>query len=509
MDTLHPLRLMPTMPMLLDSLTQAGWVCEMALSDPSQSYRGIRLYRRKQELQKDVLYLLHPTERDFPFDEYSYLSTAPHPGQANHLICPGRPEEEILDQLLDIFSKFRIWEESFDLLLYRNAGLQELCELGAQLLENPVCIHDDWFVMMAMTAEYPQTMEPEYLMTSAQGFIPKAVVEDFHNDSDYLETYSHHSAQLWCPSEHRRILYVNLWDGAMYKGRLLVARKHRDFTHRDFLLAEFVAQRIVLLLRRKQLGTESIYQNMDAIVFSLLQGNQPESADLGHLLDMLNWHKTDRFVCLRIKSQQTKNAAVTEHLLHSDLFRIFPGCYILLGTQEQIMIRNLTQMPISIAQIHHQLAPLCRDYCLFAGISSPVMGVGEFNVAYYQAGAALEQAFHLHGDKWILTFSECALTHLTKTLPQPLTPSHIIAPELIGLMAYDKENDTTYFDTLREYLLHERNIPQTSEALIIHRTTLLYRLKKIQSLIRLNLDDPWQRLYLTLSLWILEKENKK
>ena len=76
-------------------------------------------------------------------------------------------------------------------------------------------------------------------------------------------------------------------------------------------------------------------------------------------------------------------------------------------------------------------------------------------------------------------------------------------------MAYDKENDTPYFDTLREYLLKERDIPQTSQTLIIHRTTLLYRLKKIQSLIRINLEDPWQRLYLTLSLWILENENQK
>lgn len=509
MDALCPLRLLPTLPMLADSLIQAGWNFEMVLSDEHQSYRGIRLYHRAQELQKDVLYLLRPTETDFPFDDYSYLSTAPHPGLANHLVCPDRPDEEILDHFLEVFSQFRFWEESIDLLLYRNASLRELCELGGQLLENPVCIHDDWFVMMAMTSEYSQILEAEYLTTSTRGFIPKAVVEDFQSDNDYLETYSHHNAQLWCPSEGKKILYVNLWDGLVYKGRLLVAQKNRDFKHRDFLLAEVLTQRAVLLLRRKQLGAESLYQNMDTIVFSLLQGRQTEPADMGHLLDMLNWHKTDHFVCLRIKSQQTKNTAVTEHLLHSDLFRIFPDCYILLGTHEQVVIWNLTRVPAPLSQLHHQLAPLCRDYCMYAGISSPVTGIRELNVAYYQAGAALDQAFHLHSDKWILTFSECALTHLTKTLPQPLTPGHLIAPELVRLMSYDKENGTPYFETLREYLLHERDIPRTSDALIIHRTTLLYRLKKIQSLVHVNLDDPWQRLYLTLSLWILEKENKK
>ena len=80
----------------------------------------------------------------------------------------------------------------------------------------------------------------------------------------------------------------------------------------------------------------------------------------------------------------------------------------------------------------------------------------------------------------------------------------IIAPELTALMEYDAANDTQYFDTLRVYLLEERNIPRASEKLIIHRTTLLYRLRKIESLVTLNLDDPWRRLYLMLSLKILD-----
>jgi len=507
MDAVLPLRLLPTMPMLAESLMQAGWRCEMVISDEAQSYRSIRLYHRNQKLQKDVLYLLRPTETAFPFDDYSYLSAAAHPGRANHLVCPDHPDEEILDQLLEVFSQFRLWEESIDMLLYRNASLQELCELAGQLLENPVCIHDDWFVMMAMTAEYSQLMEPEYWMSSTKGFIPRAVVEDFQNDSDYLETYSHHDAQIWNHTENRKSLYVNLWDGTVYKGRLLVAQKNRDFRHRDFLLAEVLTQRAVLLLRRKQLGEENIHQNMDTIVFALLQGRQPEPVDLAHLLNMLNWQKTDRFLCLRLKPQQNGSTPMTEHMLHSDLFQVFPESYILLDNQEQSVVWNLSRLSVSVSQIRHRLAPICRDYCLYAGISSPVTGIRDLNAAYYQAGVALDQAFRLRSEKWILAFSECAMSHIVKTLSPPLTPSHLIAPELVRLMDFDRENSTPYFETLRSYLLHERDIPRTSEALIIHRTTLLYRLKKIQSLIHMNLEDPWQRLYLTLSLWILKNEN--
>ena len=508
MELNRPVRLQPTLPMLAENLSQIGWECEVVLNDANQGYRGIRLYHGQKELQKDVLYLLRPEETEFPFDTHSYLSAVPHPGRANHLVCPRRPDAEIMDQLLEVFSQFQTWQDAIDLLVYRNADLQELCELGAQLLENPGCIHDDWFVMMAITAEYAQLMEPEYMMSSAKGFVPRAVVEDFQYDSDYLETYTHHGAQIWdTPEKNQKSLYVNLWDGPVYKGRLLVAKKNRDFLHRDFLLAEVLTQRAMMLLRRKRLGDEDMHQNMDDIIFALVQGKQTERSDLNYLLKMLDWQMTDRFLCLRMRPQQSSNTAMVDHLLHSDLFRCFPGSYILLDSQEQCVILNLSRNPA--VAIRHRLAPLCRDYGLYVGISSPVQGIGDIKAAYHQAGAALEQAFRMRSEKWMVSFSECALDHVLRNLPAPLNPGHLVMPELRELIQYDQEKGTQYFVTLREYLLQERDIPRTSEALIIHRTTLQYRLKKIQSLLGVDLEDPWKRLQLQLSLWILQEQRER
>ena len=193
-----------------------------------------------------------------------------------------------------------------------------------------------------------------------------------------------------------------------------------------------------------------------------------------------------------------------EHVLHSDLFRIFPEGYILFAGHEQCVILNLTRDPVPASMIRHRLAPLCRDYCLYAGISSTVSDIRDLRFAYYQANVALDRAFRLRSEKWIIAFSECAMEHVLEKIDLPLWT--MVSPELLSMIEYDRQKDTQYFETFREYLLNERDIPNTSEKLIIHRTTLLYRLKKIQSQWNLNLEDPWQRLYLTWSLWMLEKE---
>ena len=510
MEMNAPLRLLPTLPMIADALQRSGQACTLSCQQTGQSYRGIRLYHGQPELRADVLYLLHPEETRFPQDYYAYLSTVPRDGGADHLICPDCSDAQIMDRVLEIFSQFREWEDAIDLLVYRGSGLQELCELGAKLLENPVCIHDDWFIMVAMSAQTSSFMPPEYVATYHKGFIPRIIVDDFQHDSDYLETYTHRDAQIWHDARGGPAsLYVNLWDGDIYRGRLLVLRTNRDFRPSDFILAQVLTQRALLLLRRKQPGEEEQLRSMDDVVYSLIQGEQLDPTDLVQLLNLLRWGRNDRFLCIRIRSQQPDTNTVMEHVLHSDLFRSFPKGYIMFTGHEQCMILNLEREDCSLSTIRSRLAPICRDYCLYAGVSSPVGDIRDLSLAHHQAKVALDRAFRLRSEKWIIPFSDCALEYLLEHLDSSLPPMALVSPELLAIRAYDREKGTQYFETLKTWLLLERDIPRTAEALIIHRTTLLYRLKKLRPMLSSDPNDPWQRLYLTLSLWIMEQEGQK
>lgn len=506
MDMTHLLRLFPTMEVIAEALSLIGWHCLESITNPSVTYRNVRLFTGRQELHSDILYALRPGETEFPTDQYAYVCSTPIAGRANHLYVPDQIPEVLLDELMELFSQYQQMESMIDQLTYRSATLQELCELGSELLGNPVCIHDDWFIMTGMSQTAREIMAPEYVMTSTKGFLPRAILDDFRYDSDYLETYTQRSAQIWkglngTPDS----LYVNLWDGNIYRGRLLVIRHNRDFRKGDVILAEVLTQRAIFLLQKKLPGQQPQYRSMDDIVFSLLIGEQTETSDLSHLMNMMGWNKRDSFLCVRIRSQENGRNTVIEHVLHSDLFRLFPRSYIMFADQEQCLLLNLEQTPLKMEELQHELLLLCREYCLYSGISSPVSGVHELYLAYFQAGVALSQAFRLRSEKWVLHFGECVLDYVMQNLPSPLTVWQLVDPSIQILIRHDQEKGTQYFETLREYLLQERDIPRTSEKLIIHRTTLLYRLKKIQSLIRLNLEDPWQRLRLMLSLWIQEK----
>ena len=131
-------------------------------------------------------------------------------------------------------------------------------------------------------------------------------------------------------------------------------------------------------------------------------------------------------------------------------------------------------------------------------------GTGELHVAYLQSRVALERAFQLGGERWAIPFSDCALEYMLARTREAMPPDHLVAPELYTLIDHDRKKGTQYYETLRAFLLNERDIPRTAEALIIHRTTLLYRLRKLQAVVAIDLDDPARRLHLLISLWILD-----
>ena len=480
-------------------------------SGSGKSYLDVRIFRSSLPMSENILYLVREEDAaDFPGDTYASICQAPIPGAADHITVPGLTDAQVLDRAMALFSRCREQEQLLDELVFQGVTLQQLCESGAELLENPVYIHDDWFMMLAQSSQVDDVLTPEYTMTSQRGFLPRVIVDDLQFDSDYLETYTTHDVQLWHnASKTADCLYVNLWDGATYRGRVLVSCFNHPFTQWDYRLTEVLAQRILLCMRGRSVGNPQVFRSMDDVMMELLDGKQADTGQLRRLMEQLDWQAEDPFVCLDIRSQQDSLTPIAEHSLHSDLFRYFPGSYVLIRDHRQIVVLNMRTLPIPYNLLRHTLAPLCRDQCLYAGISAPVSGIRELHYAGAQADIAVSSAFGQRNDRWIRLFSHCALEHMVESIRSPLPVEKNLSPALLALRDYDQLHGTAYFETLRMYLLCERDIPKTSQALIIHRTTLLYRLKKMESLVSLNLEDPDQRLYLQLSLWILDRQNNK
>lgn len=496
-------QLMPDLAMLAEELTGLGVSVRLS-GRGERTCSGIRCYTG-QTPRKDLLYLISDGDGEsFPIDDCPYVTDAPIHGRAEHLTISGLPREKILDLLEQVFYELQDAERRIWQLPGQEPTLDDLCALGEELFGNPVLVHDSWFMILARSRR-----TADYLPLNDQPWeqIPQEILEEFSTDPEYQATYHRQGAQLWLDSHAGRVsyrtIYVNLYENEAYQGRLLIMGILRPLRRRDFALAELLARQALLLLRIQ--GERSARnRSIDAILLDILHGTYTNMAEYSAMLRTLRWSADDSFLCICLGQQDAIPPGVSTVMLRRELMLAYPGSYLISQKERYCVVVNLSRTSGSAADLQRTLSPLCRDFCQYAGVSSPVEGIDALPVAHIQAEAALAQAFHRRDANWTVPFSACALDYMLAHLNTSMEPRQLAAPQLLELQRHDQAHGTQYFETLRVYLLHERDISRTAAALIIHRTTLTYRLQKLRGLLRMNLDEPDVRLYLLLSLRLLE-----
>ena len=107
---------------------------------------------------------------------------------------------------------------------------------------------------------------------------------------------------------------------------------------------------------------------------------------------------------------------------------------------------------------------------------------------------------------WCYRFDDYLLEYMVSRISHQISPELLVSSRLEALLNYDRKNNTELYHTLKTYLEHERNSLQTAKTLFIHRSSLTYRLERIQKITRINLDDPRERLLLQICFLLMQEK---
>jgi len=132
-----------------------------------------------------------------------------------------------------------------------------------------------------------------------------------------------------------------------------------------------------------------------------------------------------------------------------------------------------------------------RDYASIAGIPD----------AFRQAELAARLGAALWGGNRAVHYGDLGVHRVLFAMQEH---EEMITPALQRLIDHDARHHTDYVGTLAAYLACMGRLPATAARLTIHRNTLDYRMKRIQTLAGESLDDPNSRLALELGIRLLE-----
>ena len=176
-----------------------------------------------------------------------------------------------------------------------------------------------------------------------------------------------------------------------------------------------------------------------------------------------------------------------------------PESRAMLFHQNIAVIVNLTAGATTSAAVLSALAYILREGLFKMGVSTELGSFLDIHDGFVQASIALEYGKKSSSMLWYYHFERYALRFLLDCARTKIHPRLLSSEKLRKLRDYDAENNTELYHTLEVYLQLERNVVQTSKALFIHRSTLFYRLARIQKIVEMDLENESERLYLALS----------
>ncbi|ARK29939.1 helix-turn-helix domain-containing protein [Halalkalibacter krulwichiae] len=136
---------------------------------------------------------------------------------------------------------------------------------------------------------------------------------------------------------------------------------------------------------------------------------------------------------------------------------------------------------------------------LYLGIGGKTDTLKDYYVGYQQAVQALNVVSRRFSDIGFAVFDELGSYTVLHHLKDSEVAMLFIHKQLEALLQYSEGKSMDLFRTLRVYLSHNGSIKDTSEELFIHRSSLLYRLEKIQNLLHVNLDSSEDRFDLMMA----------
>ncbi len=166
-----------------------------------------------------------------------------------------------------------------------------------------------------------------------------------------------------------------------------------------------------------------------------------------------------------------------------------------------ILAQNSPDVPLIAQRILERLTPHPRaDFNLRLAISSVVQGVRHIKRAYQQCHDALFITRRLHHDMHIVRFDDLGYLHTLFQAGAAGLVGNAFVPLLHRLL---DERQADLFHTLEAYLDSGGNGVATAEALHIHRSTLNYRLTRIEQVCAVELQNPVVRMDLQVALKLL------
>ena len=494
---------------LADSFGERFNILDLLAKASKPTLKGVRHYRATPSPQKGYIYLVSAKDVTLHFKDYHEMhfivvgnvDISLFSDSASLIILDDQADViDVFDYTLQIFAEYMTWDLSLQRAVSSEDPLNDMLQASIEIFKNPIFIHDNDFYILACPKYVEGMTTWEIDPRTGRSMVPLNVINDLKIDTEYMNTLNSHHVDMFSANQRGyRILYNNLWNDEHCDGRICINEIQTLIKPGNYIALEYLSKMVLSCITRRNAFRMSMGHDIEQICKQILLREITDEREIKRLLRFLDWNAEDTYLVLKLGTEHVE----MDHRFTASAFGYIESqitaSHSFFYDEGIVAIVNLSASQTTPSQVISNLSFLVREGLFKIGVSNPIESFFHLPEAYTQASVALEYGSNSDSMIWCYHFHDYVLDYMFDKICFELPYDFICANQIKALQKYDDKHNTKLNETLETYLRLERNVVQTAKSLYIHRSTLFYRLDRIQKIISIDLNDPKMRLYLEIS----------
>lgn len=327
-----------------------------------------------------------------------------------------------------------------------------------------------------------------------------------------------------------RIVSKNLTYGYLY---LKTKDNDTDYVRDNkVLVVRHIVSAISLWFDREQTIFETEMHHKDKYVWNLIHADENQLHELYTQSQSLGYDLSKQYICMvgmisnfeKSYNLQRSNFSSYEEwkfncvkAIKSQILRVSQTIEqeVMLTYQEERLIIFLEAKDDDTEKyanefidiIENRIKPIYPQLILSWGIGVYKMDYSNFNKAYLDAKISLEFGHNEREPGFRYVYHNTSTYRLLSILLNDNETHEIIRSIVGNLVEYDTENGLDLINTFKSYMENNGNVSQTARSLHLHRQSLLYRLKRIEEITQMSLENADDIFLLELCMRLWDKKS--
>lgn len=369
--------------------------------------------------------------------------------------------------------------------LVSGGGLRELAIQIATLLKKEVLITNPSQRILASTVMNEDFSEGKLLRTSKIDSISSR-------------------ATVFTGEQEIEVLAIELSNYAKKLGFLLIYEPGSDDENKIKILCQQARMACVLELLKQEELLETKRQYRDSFLFDLLYGNIEERSDIIAMGEIWGWNFKWPHVVVVFEiegfEQYSSDNQLVEMILDiaqsvlqqqdkkAILMKRNEEIVLILPLEDQCRRANKAYMNMFLKQMKAQVEGRFAERVVRVGVGRGYADPTELFRSYQEAKVALKLGYLLHEHNQTPFFMDLGVERILYNHEQKELQEFYLET-LEDLERFDKSQKNDLMETLEKYVAHRCDLKKTADALFLHPNTLRYRLRKIEEILQIDMED--------------------